>query len=488
MEAKTISLSKYLGVNRKKLEKFGVFDSTLGVDTKLFVDPKLLVKSKIKEFSGSRKVILLYFAKLLKIHKQSHKSPRLRLQARDMLAVKEPQGLSIGYGNTTDRGTAISKTLANKILLSASEILAVGVDDEELIEMLGLFIDGFGPDSMSDLTVSIIYHDFCSFTHRVSKELMAPTIEYTIDGKKYHLPKHPYKKTPIIFVPFSLLSPLPVAVSWDEIAAAGFHNRSLRNDFNAIIYPVLKEAINEIKDKDKDERKALKDGVNRVLKIYRRINVKGYDLDIDPKGYYAIQPFVEKESTGISTNTKPKTQDELIISVRELITQFKRSIEDNGGNKLLYRKTETGALIKDKPHNEDVPQTIFYLIADIFCQKADILLSREPNAGLGPVDFSLGKGYDTKILVEIKKSTNKDLEDGYKKQIAAYQKSEAAFCSFFVVVVVKEGKKKPDELNAQLQRVKELYEKNIEAKIATPELIIVDGLIHPSPSKLRSNN
>ncbi len=486
MDAKTLPLSKYLNVERKKLEKLGVFDSTLGVDTKLFVDPKLLIRSNIEEFKNSRKIILLYFAKLLNIHKQSHKSPRLLIQARDMLAVKEPQGLSIGYGNKTDRGTAISKTLANKILLSASEILAVGIDDEELIETLGLFIDGFGPDSMSDLTVSIIYHDFCKYTQKIAKDLKVKTQKYIIDNKTYILPKHPFKETCIIFVPFSFLSPLPLAVSWDQIAEAGFHNRKLRNEFNSIIFPVLKEILTEIKEKSDEEKNTLREGFNTILKIYRKINVRGYDLKLDSKGYYSIQPFIEKESVNIKVESLPKTQEELKKSVRDLIKQFERSIESNGGNKLLYRKTKTGVPIKDSPHNEDVSQTIFYLIADLFCQKANILLSREPNAGLGPVDFSLGKSYDTKVLVEIKKSTNKDLEDGYLKQIKAYKKNEAAFYSFFIVIIVKEVQKTVTELNPQLKRVKDIYEKNTKYNISTPELVIIDGLIHPSPSKLRS--
>src|SRR3989344_6072872 len=222
---KTISLSEYLKVSRSQLEDVGVFDTTLGIDTKLFVDPKLLIKSGVPEFKNSRITILRYFARLLKIHKQSHRVPRLLAKAKEMLAVPEPRGLSIGYGNKSDRGTAISRTLADKILLSASEILAVGIDDEELIEVLGLFVDGFGPDSMSDLTVSIVYSDFAAYTERIATELRLKTKTYLINGKKYNLPKHPFNDFQVIFVPLSLLRPLPIAVSWDEIAAAAEHNR-----------------------------------------------------------------------------------------------------------------------------------------------------------------------------------------------------------------------------------------------------------------------
>ena len=486
MTEKTILLSDHLNVPREKLESMGIFDSTLGIDTKLFIDPKLLVNSTIPEFKNSRETIVNYFGRLLKIHKRSHITPRLLNEAQKMLAVPERPGLSIGYGNKTDRGTAISKTLANKILLSASEILSVGIEDEEIIELLGLFIEGFGPDSMSDLIISIVYEDFCTFTDRTSKELGIETKEYEIDNKKYNLPIHPFKKSQIIFIPHTLLCPLPIAVSWDDIAAAARYNQNLRDDFNKLIFPALKETLDDIKNKTPTEVEEFRDGFKILLNIYREINVKGYDLKIDPKGYYSLSPFAKKESSFIEVTKKPSSNEELVDSVKELIQQFERSITQNGGNTLLYRKSDTGALLKNEPHNEDVAQILFFLIADFYCQKANIFLSRESNAGLGPVDFALGTGYKEKILVEIKKSNNKDLENGYKKQVVAYEKSEAAFCSFFVVIVVKDSKEKNAEYTSQLERIKSLYEDNVSKKIKTPILIIIDGLVHDSPSKLKS--
>lgn len=482
---KTISLSKHLGVERKDLEEKGVFDTTLGIDTELFVDPKLLVNSKIEEFKKSREKILRYFTQLLRIHKQSQKAPRLREQARDMLAVPEPEGLSIGYGSKTDNGTSIAKNVANRILLSASEILSVGIEDSEVVELLGLFVGGFGPDSMSDLIIHIIYEDFCSYTARISKELGIQTKEYKIDGIKYLLPTHPFSNEQIIFVPYSLLRILPIATSYDDIADAAQHNEELRKQFDEIVFPALQEVMSDITNKSKEEIDSFKKDLSSLLDIYRKIEVKSYSLKEDERGYYGIDPFIEKESKIIQVRKKPKNGTELIESVNELIIQFKRSIEDNGGNNLLYKRTDTNALLKDKPHNEDVAQRIFYMIADLFCQQANILLSGESDAGRGPVDFSLGTGYKEKVLVEIKKSDNKNIENGYKEQIKAYQKSESALHSFYVVVIVKEVKKIKDHVT-QLDTIKNLYEDNKKKGEKTPELIIIDGLIHPSPSKLKT--
>lgn len=116
--------------------------------------------------------------------------------------------------------------------------------------------------------------------------------------------------------------------------------------------------------------------------------------------------------------------------------------------------------------------------------KQIFFLSGESDSGRGPVDFSLGTGYETKVIVEIKKSSNSNIESGFRKQVTAYAKSENAIHSFYVVILVKDQKKKKNT-PSQLDTVIRLYEENIEKGIKSPQLIIVDGLVKPSPSKLK---
>ncbi|MEZ4114565.1 MAG: hypothetical protein R3B65_04035 [Candidatus Paceibacterota bacterium] len=78
----------------------------------------------------------------------------------------------------------------------------------------------------------------------------------------------------------------------------------------------------------------LKKTSSSLLDIYRKIEVDPYSLKRDELGYYGIDPFVEKEAKNIQVCKRPKNSRELIESVEQLINQFKRSIEDNGGNNL----------------------------------------------------------------------------------------------------------------------------------------------------------
>lgn len=477
---KTILLSKYLGTKRKKLEQEFVFDAVLGLDTKLFVDPKLLISSEIQEFENANDIIYQYFRKLLKLHKQSIKSPRLRDIVRKMLTVSEPKGVSIGYGNKSDRGTtSISESVANNILVSASEILAIGIEDEEILELLGLFVEGYGADSISDLMIHITYKNFCLFTQRVCKDLKLKTEKFKIDDVEYFLPRHPFNSCHIIFVPHVFLRKLPIASDWGEIVEAASQNRELRMVLNKITVPVFKQIFEDLRNLDIKTKENAQKRFDELLSVYTAIAAKPYDLPIDDSGYYHLMPFIESQNPSIEVKSKPNNILELIHFVRTIITQYGRSIKDNAGNKLLYRKSENGALLEDEPHNEDVAQIMFYLIADIFCSQANVALSGESDGGRGPVDFSLATGYDEKVLVEIKKSKHTKLIAGYQKQITAYKESENAKYCFFVVIDVK--KKKSGKEVTELDKLKEYVKNN---PIEGVELLVIDGLIHPSPSKL----
>ncbi len=46
-------ISDYFGIDPKQLEKEGAFDPFVGIDTRLFLDPHLLIDIDIKEFKDS---------------------------------------------------------------------------------------------------------------------------------------------------------------------------------------------------------------------------------------------------------------------------------------------------------------------------------------------------------------------------------------------------------------------------------------------------
>jgi hypothetical protein len=144
-------------------------------------------------------------------------------------------------------------------------------------------------------------------------------------------------------------------------------------------------------------------------------------------------------------------------------------VEENRLYEFLYRDD-------GRPRHEVFAQRLFYAVADAYCEANNVDLSREPNAGNGPVDFKLSKGYTARILVEVKKSSNSDLLHGFEKQLPEYEKSEATFESIYLIVRVAESE-------SRIKKVISLRDSKVAELKRVPEIFVVDGRKKKSASK-----
>lgn len=435
MPAKTILLSKHLWISRKDLEKRGVYDYLLWIDTKIFIDPKLLDASKIPEFKESRKKILAYFKALLKIINVSDRSEQLKDKAISLLATWEPIWLSIWYWNKTDSWTTMKVSVAKDIIRSSIEMLHVWIDEPELIEVMALFIKWFWADSLSDLTSHILYKELCEYTQRVSRELWVSTSTFLYDWISYELPRHPFKDNQVILLPIEIVRELPIASSWKDIDYVIKFNQQLRDDWNGLMKKIIISKTVEIKSENIDLGKArihMKD----LLNIYKKIIPNHYDIDTDTKWCYHLPEYIEKLSTFFEENSENPVEDtdDIITRVRKFLSKFQRAIESNGGNKLLYHREWNGWPVASRPHHESVSQLLFYIMADQYCSQYGIMLSWESDAWNWPVDFTLGTWYDEKVVVEIKKSTNRHIVSWFESQVEVYKDSENAVHGFYLII------------------------------------------------------
>jgi hypothetical protein len=92
------------------------------------------------------------------------------------------------------------------------------------------------------------------------------------------------------------------------------------------------------------------------------------------------------------------------------------------------------------------------------------------------VDFKLSSGYDGRVLVEVKLSTNPKVLAGYEKQLQTYKDAEETTHGFYVIIDVGRMGRKAEKLLAL---------KNRAAKAGRPssEIVLIDGS-RPSASKL----
>ena len=121
-------------------------------------------------------------------------------------------------------------------------------------------------------------------------------------------------------------------------------------------------------------------------------------------------------------------------------------------------------------------QRIFFSVADAYCSANNVDLSREPNAGNGPVDFKVSSGYTGRVLVEIKLSSNSHLAKGFTDQLPAYEKSEGTEESFLVILRVTES-------DAAIREVLQIRDAALKAGRKTPTVIVIDARPTPAGSK-----
>jgi len=169
-------------------------------------------------------------------------------------------------------------------------------------------------------------------------------------------------------------------------------------------------------------------------------------------------------------NTK-KTPDELFLIAMEICNAFKGLIENNRMYKLLYNDDDT-------PKDETASQLLFYSIAMGFCKKYDVDINRESDPGIGELDFKFSVGNRSKVVIEMKLSTNGQLIHGYEKQLPAYLRAEDIKRG--ILVVIQTTKDKP----ASLKKIEEDYAIAVKNPNHEVDLVVIDATPRPSASKL----
>ena len=97
--------NEYFRISDSAYKKTGAFNPVIGVDSLFFVDPLLLSKTKIPEFKNAQKEVRDYFTGVITLIKTGN--ARARALAHKKLILREVKGIGIGYGSTSDDGSAI---------------------------------------------------------------------------------------------------------------------------------------------------------------------------------------------------------------------------------------------------------------------------------------------------------------------------------------------------------------------------------------------
>ncbi|MRU16504.1 hypothetical protein FDP25_13760 [Roseovarius sp. A21] len=461
--------------------KAGVLDPTLNVDTRLFIDPLLLAKSRHPEIAkGARRTYEQHFTNVIKfLSRTTGPNDVAWRSAQRLLSFPEIKWSCLGYGAESVSGSGSGAHMTGHFIETAKQIVSLGVEDPDLFVAMALFEEGVGPDRISDMTTNVILGDLLKFNNRVLAELGVAGKPMQIslrNGKTFEatLPANPHlsQGEPVILVPADALRDLPVVTDWSGVADAASKNEQLRSRVNDQIAALWE--VRSRKDKDKLRRWALngRDEFETFLEMIKGADPQPYDLSGDPLG----EVFWRRLATTLAdqapmTIEKPPTLDYagVVSVVEQIIKQFQFLIEDRRFSEELYH---AGA-----PRPEKAAQRLFFAVAHAYCKANNLDLTPEADTGNGPVDFKVSQGYAGRVLVEIKLSRNGKLVSGYTKQLETYKTAEEALHGYYVVVDVGQMGKKDARL---LQIKNEAAERGEQVS----PIVFVDGTRRASASKL----
>ncbi len=469
--------TEHFGIDPKRLTQLGVMNPLLNVDTKLFIDPLLFLKSSHSEIKvGAANSYKEYFKKIIKLLVVSTVDGDLPWRnAERHFTFHEVKGTCLGYGASTINGSGWGHGLQQKTLRTAKEIISLGIDDPLFFMVLALFEEGVGPDRISDMVTNIILKDLSNFNQRIVINLGLQPDNFLINNIQCTFLKNPLesRKTPIILIPLDILRELPIANDWQTVCDAARENENFRQQINQQVGEIWQAKTRQEKNNLKRALLADKNAFQSFLDLIKSTNVQSYDFSLDSAGEIFWTHMLKKDFLPTTYPLKLKLAESPSLSdvyfvVKQIVEHFQILIEEKG----LWKELWTGE--KNRP--EKSVQRLFFAIADAYCKANNLDMSPEADSGSGPVDFKFSKGYVDRVLVEIKLSNSRKLVQGYEKQLEAYKAAEETTRAIYLIIDI--GK-----MNDKDQKVMVIKNKAAVNGLAVSEVIIINGNKQLSGSK-----
>lgn len=463
------TISEYYGLDKKILKDKGVLDRFIWIDTELFVDPFLIDTTSIPEFEGAKEKIGNRFNEVIKLLSLSNAEGDMPFKAASKkLECPETKGIWIWYSQWNDDWNSIWPVLAKKIAKTWKEVINLWFDDPEIFELLGLFQENFWEDRLSDLCIHTLTTEFFMYTERITKEIgIKSTKEVLLNGKKFLLPCIKEENKYILFVPKKVLRDTPTGLNHSNIEHVATFNNTLKDNLNHLVWKEWREYLRN-KWNRKREFFNNPESIEDLLKYYNWRAKIHYDFEKDPKWEMNWKEnwlrIVAENPATLTLCSSPSMEDVKIV-IREIIQQFKESVEHNGANELIIKWNEH--------FSERYAQKVFFTVASSYCKTNNLDISPESKASTWPVDFKFSH-WTKKVVVEMK-LTSGNIQ-AWVRQLEEYEKWENAEW-IYLIIQVKENKTKIKNFFAFEKLMKE--EGNY-----FPEYYFVDSRIKPTPSNL----
>lgn len=467
-----VLFSQHFSLDPAKLKLAGLLDPVLNSDTKLFIDPLLIAKSTnplIKKAGGA--AVTTAFNNVIGLVDMSRSETDAAWKgAYKALNLDERSETCLGYGGASTSGNSRPPELRRSILRTAKEIITLGEKNPSMIPLMGLFEQGVGPDTLSDMTTNFLLPALCEITEKFCK---AEGITTKAFGPKYAnrtLPENPYYAgNPIVLVPRDLLRDLPLAADWSDVSRVIMQIDEIREAVNRMFGNIAKATVAEKKKAVRKVTLSSLDNLRAVLAAVADAS-ESYDETADLDGLYQFRAILNADRTqfkGVLAAPKVKSDVTLRATVHSMIEQFKHLVENNNMWELLW--------YGDVARHERASQLLFFAVCTVMCAVNNVDISPETNSGGGPVDFKFSTGFRGRLLVEMKLSKGA-VEHGYKKQLETYKAAAQTKAGIFVIMDV-------GGMGRKLKAIKKLKADAEARGETTSDIIVIDATKRLSASK-----
>lgn len=468
-----ILFSKYFGLKPKTLEAAGLIDPFLNVDTQLFIDPVLLEKSANKlirvDALAAFREHFSSFIRLLAISKRE--GDAAWRGAQNILDLSEPTDNGLGYGGSRRGGASRPDEIRETIMRTSKEIVSLGSNDPEMIALMGFFEENVGPDTISDFTTRAIVTQLKKITEAFCVTNGIP-VSHDVDDAEYGLPKFDLgdgKIKSVILVPSDIVRELPIANDASEIYSAISANAKIRSRVNAFLGAGARHTITQKKAAMRQTALESADYFALFLKAIKEF-AKPYSPEDDVLGYYKLKELLSEDNTPLKIKKKFDLStgiDSVISVVRDSLEMFKHHVEKGNLWEALW--------VNGSPKKERAAQLLYFAISDSFCKANNIDISPEANMGGGPIDFKFSKGYEARVLVEMKRSSG-TVKHGYERQLEIYKDAARTFHGVFVVIDF-------GDLGNKLTAIQEIRAKRLAEGAPASDIVVIDATPKLSASK-----
>jgi len=454
-----LTFSNYFGINKKTLDKEGLFNVSLISDLPLFIDPFHLFYSDDEEYQRLHEEIIKYlvFLREQSIENQGKEPTKGVIDA--YYKFPEISQNWLGFTFLGNKGHGLGRKFALALNQNFFNLFRdFGIKTEARhFEKLALVAKKVGRDTISDFTTNLIVGFLAKKTEDFASKYIDPakTQKFTIKkssfdySKKVWVPKTFMLPTCngdyVLLTPKDLLTKNNTWINKKDFVD-NFSEIPLATPDNA-----LREQLSSYFNKKLDEyaERTIDRKTNKeVLSITEKTRTKASWATADAFPETIDIYIMWKERHGNEAQEKSwKLVTETESFLENQFNNFAKIVDINREKPNSYKEAYERAIyfkfcIEKKdvyincynddgtPASEDWIQRMFWLC----WYGTKSILNRDPNNGLGKPDFSASQGRGDNTLIEFKLAKSSSLESNLENQLKKYKETNEAKEGIWVII------------------------------------------------------